>query len=61
VHDLEDREVPRSEGERYARSWQDSRLIADDHGVIAAALRFLRGETVGERVVSSSNLPYGFA
>jgi pimeloyl-ACP methyl ester carboxylesterase len=71
VHDLEDREVPWSEGERYARFWQDSRLlstqglghnrIADDQGVIAAALRFLRGETVGERVVSSSNLPYGFA
>jgi pimeloyl-ACP methyl ester carboxylesterase len=71
VHDLEDREVPWSEGERYARFWQDSRLlstqglghnrIADDQGVIAAALRFLRGETVGERVVSSPNLPYGFA
>ena len=71
VHDLEDREVPWSEGERYARFWQDSRLlstqglghnrIADDQGVIAAALRFLHGETVGERVVSSPNLPYGFA
>ena len=71
VHDLEDREVPWSEGERYARFWRDSRLlstqglghnrIADDAGVIAAALRFLQGETVGERVVSSPNLPYGFA
>ena len=71
VHDLEDREVPWSEGERYARFWPESRLlsthglghnrIADDQGVIAAALRFLRGETVGERVVSSPNLPYGFA
>ena len=71
VHDLEDREVPWSEGERYARFWQDSRLlstqglghnrIADDQGVIAAALRFLHGETVGDRVVSSPNLPYGFA
>jgi pimeloyl-ACP methyl ester carboxylesterase len=71
VHDVEDREVPWSEGERYARFWRDSRLlstrglghnrIADDAGVIAAALRFLRGETVGERVVSSPNLPYGFA
>ena len=71
VHDLEDREVPWSEGERYARFWQDSRLlstqglghnrIADDQGVIAAALRFLHGETVGDRVVSSPNLPYGLA
>ncbi len=71
VHDVEDREVPWSEGERYARFWHDSRLlstrglghsrIADDQGVIVAALRFLRGEAVGERVVSSPNLPYGFA
>lgn len=71
VHDVEDREVPWSEGERYARFWHDSRLlstrglghnrIADDAGVITAALRFLQGETVGERVVSSPNLPYGFA
>lgn len=71
VHDIEDREVPWSEGERYARFWHDSRLlstqglghnrIADDRGVIDSTLRFLRGETVGERVVSSPNLPYGFA
>lgn len=71
VHDLEDREVPWSEGERYARFWSDSRLlstqglghnrIAQDQSVIAAALRFLRGEVVGERVVSSPNLPYGIA
>lgn len=71
VHDVEDREVPWSEGERYARFWQDSRLlstrglghnrIADDASVIAAAMRFLHGEAVGERVVSSPNLPYGFA
>lgn len=71
VHDLEDREVPWAEGERYARFWHDSRLlstqglghnrIADDQGVIAAALRFIRGEEVGNRVVSSPNLPYGFA
>ena len=71
VHDVEDREVPWSEGERYARFWHDSRLlstqglghnrIADDQRVIDAALRFLHGETVGERVVSSPNLPYGFA
>lgn len=71
VHDLEDAEVPWSEGERYARYWPQSRLltttglghhrIAHDPGVIEAALRFLHGETVGERVVSSPNLPYGFA
>lgn len=71
VHDVEDREVPWSEGERYARFWHDSHLlstrglghnrIAEDAGVIAAALRFLHGEPVGERVVSSPNLPYGFA
>lgn len=71
VHDVEDREVPWSEGERYARFWHDSRLlstrglghnrITDDASVIAAALRFLRGETVGDRVVSSPNLPYGLA
>jgi pimeloyl-ACP methyl ester carboxylesterase len=71
VHDLEDREVPWSEGERYARFWNDARLlstrglghnrIADNAGVIAEALRFLHGEAVGDRVVSSPNLPYGFA
>ena len=71
VHDLEDREIPWSEGERYARFWSGARLlstrglghnrIADDAGVIAAALRFLHGAAVGERVVSSPNLPYGIA
>lgn len=71
VHDLEDREVPWHEGERYARCWPDARLvntrglghsrIMDDAGVIAASLAFLRGEPVGERVVSSPNLPYGIA
>jgi pimeloyl-ACP methyl ester carboxylesterase len=69
VHDLEDREVPWHEGERYARLWPGARMIstrgcghnriADDPGVIAATLRFLRGETVGERIVSSPNLPFG--
>lgn len=69
VHDLEDREVPWHEGERYARLWRDARLIstrgyghnriADHPRVIADALRFLRGDTVGERVVSSPNLPFG--
>ncbi|HOX72977.1 MAG TPA: alpha/beta fold hydrolase [Dokdonella sp.] len=71
VHDLDDREVPWAEGERYVRHWQAARLltttglghhrIVDESGVIHAALRFLHGETVGERVVSSPNLPYGFA
>lgn len=71
VHDLEDREVPWSEGERHARFWPDSRLLTtrglghhrvfDDHSVIAAGMRFLRGESVGDRVVSSPNLPYGVA
>lgn len=71
VHDLGDREVPWAEGERYARYWPDSRLlttqglghnrIADDSAVIAATLRFLRGEAVGDKVVSSGNLPYGLA
>ena len=70
VHDLEDPDVPWEEGERYARLWPDARLlstrglghhrIAGDPRVIEAALRFLRGETVGERVVSSPNLRFGF-
>lgn len=69
VHDLEDREVPWSEGERYARLWHDARMIttrgfghnriADHPDVIANALRFLRRETVGARIVSSPNLPFG--
>lgn len=69
VHDIEDREIPWAEGERYARYWPDSRLltttglshhrIAQDPAVIDAALAFLRGEPVGERIVSSPNLPYG--
>ncbi len=69
VHDLEDREVPWSEGERYARLWNDARMIstcgfghnriADHPDVIADALRFLRRETVGVRIVSSPNLPFG--
>lgn len=71
VHDLGDREVPWAEGERYARHWHGARLltttglghhrIVDDGEVIDGALRFLRGETVGDRVVSTPNLPYGFA
>lgn len=70
VHDLGDREVPWSEGERYVRHWNGARLltttglghhrIVDDEAVIESALRFLRGEVVGDRVVSTPNLPYGF-
>ncbi|KAF1688057.1 alpha/beta hydrolase [Pseudoxanthomonas broegbernensis] len=69
VHDLEDDEVPWEEGERYARLWPGARLlttrglghhrIAGEPAVIEAALGFLRGEAVGERVVSSPNLPFG--
>ena len=71
VHDLEDREVPWDDGECYARAWRGARLlsttglghnrIVDDAGVIAATLRFLHGDNVGQRVVSSPNLPYGLA
>lgn len=71
VHDLEDREVPWAEGERYARLWPGARLVStrglghnrivEDDTVVAAALAFLRGDTVGDRVVSSPNLPYGLA
>lgn len=71
VHDLADREVPWEEGERYARFWHGSRLlstqglghnrIVDDPGVIDATLRFLGGSPVGERVVSTPDLPYGIA
>ena len=71
VHDLEDSEVPWAEGERYARYWPQSRLLTTtglghrrltrEPVVIEACLQFLRGDAVGERVVSSSNLPYGMA
>lgn len=71
VHDLEDTDVPWEEGERYARLWPGARLlsthglghhrIAGEPAVIGSALRFLRGERVGERVVSSPNLPFGMA
>lgn len=71
VHDLGDREVPWAEGERIARHWPDARLltteglghhrIVDAPEVLQASLRFLRGDVVGERVVSSPNLPFGFA
>ncbi|WP_050992220.1 alpha/beta hydrolase [Pseudoxanthomonas sp. GW2] len=71
VHDVEDEDVPWEEGERYARLWPGARLlstrglghhrIASEPQVVEAALRFLRGEAVGERVVSSPNLPFGLA
>jgi len=71
VHDIEDREVPWSEGERYARYWPQARLlsttglghhrIASQPEVIADALRFLAGECVGDRVVSTLELPFGIA
>lgn len=71
VHDLDDREVPWEEGERYARYWPGSRLLTtqglghhkvlDAPEVIEATLAFLRGECVGDRVVASPNLPYGLA
>lgn len=71
VHDLDDEDVPWGEGERYARLWPGARLyttqglghrrVLDAPEVIDAALAFVRGESVGERVVSSPNLPYGVA
>lgn len=71
VHDLDDRDVPWAEGERYARHWHGARLLTtqglghhhvlDAPEVIDASLAFLRGEAVGERVVSSPNLPFGDA
>ena len=71
VHDLVDADVPWEEGERYARFWPDARLlsvqglghhkIVNDEGVIAAGRAFLRGEAVGERVVSTQALVYGYA
>lgn len=71
AHDLEDAEVPWDEGERYARYWPGARLlttrglghsrIVTDPAVMDAGMAFLRGDTVGERVVSSPNLPFGIA
>ncbi|GAB2508620.1 alpha/beta hydrolase [Lysobacter humi (ex Lee et al. 2017)] len=71
VHDVADPVVPWEEGERYARHWPQARLLStqglghsrvlSEPAVIEAALRFLRGEAVGERVVSSPNLPLGVA
>jgi len=71
VHDLDDREVPWEEGERYARYWPSSHLLSTtglghnrilgDTAVIGGVLDFLRGECVGERIVSTPDLPFGFA
>lgn len=71
VHDLADAEVPWEEGERYARFWPDARLlsvqglghhrIVNDSGVLESARRFLAGEAVGERIVSTQQLVYGYA
>jgi len=71
IHDLEDREVGWEEGERYARYWPEARLlstaglghhrIVSDHQVIASGLAFLRGVPMGERVVSTQDLPFGTA
>jgi pimeloyl-ACP methyl ester carboxylesterase len=71
IHDLADREVPWSEGEVYARFWPDARLLSTtglghnrilgDTAVIGAVLDFLRGEDVGTRVVSTTELPFGLA
>ena len=69
VHDLEDTDVPWCEGERYARAWPQATLLSTTglghHRVtiapetLDAALRFLRGEAVGQRVVSTRDLPFG--
>jgi pimeloyl-ACP methyl ester carboxylesterase len=71
IHDLDDPEVPWEEGESCARHWPAARLlsttglghhrIVNDAATLDAGLLFLRGETVGERVVSSRNLPFGVA
>ena len=63
VHDLDDRDVPWGEGERYALHWPNARLlttqglghnrILDNAQVIDAALAFARGEMVGDRVLGS--------
>ncbi len=66
VHDVDDRDVPWGEGERYALHWSGARLlttqglghnrIVDDARVIDAALAFARGEIVGDHVQGSPGL-----
>jgi len=69
VHDLLDDEVPWDEGERFARHLTAARLLTtldlghhgvlNDPTVLKDCVRFLKGEAIGDRVVSSPNLPYG--
>ncbi len=71
VHDLLDDEVPWDEGERFARHLTAARLLTtldlghhgvlNDPTVLRDCLRFLKGEAIGDKVVSSPNLPYGFS
>jgi pimeloyl-ACP methyl ester carboxylesterase len=71
IHDLDDLEVPWGDGESYARHWHSARLLTteglghhnvlDASEVIDAALAFVDGARVGERVVGSPNLPFGLA
>jgi pimeloyl-ACP methyl ester carboxylesterase len=71
VHDLLDDDVPWDEGERFARHLSAARLLTTldlghhgvlaDPGVLLDCVRFLAGATVGDKVVSSQNLPYGVA
>lgn len=66
VHDLDDADVPWAEGERYALCLSRARLLTTeslghrrvlaDPGVIAAAMAFVDGDSVGERVVGSRDL-----
>ncbi|MCL1633577.1 alpha/beta hydrolase [Luteimonas sp. SX5] len=58
LHDLEDREIPCEEGERYARHWPRARMIRTrglghtrilaDERVMAAAVAFLAGMRPGD-------------
>ena len=71
VHDLLDDEVPWAEGERFARHLPEGRLLTTrglghhgvpgDPDVLHDCMCFLAGDTIGDRVVSSPNLPYGIA
>jgi len=66
IHDALDREVPWQDGEEYAHYWPDARLlttqglghtrILSDPAIIAAAVGFAEGGTVGTRVVGTYNL-----
>lgn len=67
IHDLEDRDVPWSDGERFALSVPGARLLTvsglghhklvDDAAVIAAGLRFLDGAgAIGERLQAAGTL-----